>query len=252
MDFMGGHHSARSRRAFTLIELLVVIAIIAILAALLLPVLASAKERARRANCISNLRQLGIAAHVYALDYQDKVFPGRRNASDWYTTCLSSEIYTYLTNQIGVKILDCPDLYPVWWSFATDGRFQVVNTVYIGYNYHGGKDNPLPVGWVSPQKISDNPRTELFSDHNDWNQDWVWVPHGPRGAIRAGVYQAVSYPSSNGKTPKDIGASGGNVETLDGAVAWRRAVEHKLCGLFWRQSLGLLVNRRFQLKLNRF
>ena len=53
------------RRGFTLIELLVVIAIIAVLIALLLPAVQAAREAARRAQCINNLKQIGIALHNY-------------------------------------------------------------------------------------------------------------------------------------------------------------------------------------------
>ena len=60
-----------TQKAFTLIELLVVIAIIAILAAMLLPVLASAKDKAKRTECVNDLKQLYVGCTLYAGDNSD-------------------------------------------------------------------------------------------------------------------------------------------------------------------------------------
>jgi prepilin-type N-terminal cleavage/methylation domain-containing protein/prepilin-type processing-associated H-X9-DG protein len=74
---------ANKRGGFTLIELLVVIAIIAILAAILFPVIARARENARRSSCQSNLKQLGLCQVMYAQDYDEKVLPAAGGGVRW-------------------------------------------------------------------------------------------------------------------------------------------------------------------------
>jgi prepilin-type processing-associated H-X9-DG protein/prepilin-type N-terminal cleavage/methylation domain-containing protein len=150
-----------SRRAFTLVELLVVIGIIAVLVGTLLPALSRARDHAQTTACLSNLRQMVVAANIYAQHHAGRYPVAHWGSDSWDFSIVAGRAVPGLLwrGKTDMRIQQCP---------AFDGKSNTLFDPHTGYNYntsfigHGqGETIEAPAKLVQVRQPS---QTALFGD----------------------------------------------------------------------------------------